>query len=217
VLLSRPEIEICFENATEEELQVAMEAAPNRRSYVRVAAIRAMYLGLDRESVCTLYNRSDRMLRLWIKRFNEGGIDALASRPRSGRPRKVKRSRLGDLLVPVLNDPSTAGEQHWTGVKLHGWLKDQLSLELGYSTTIRYLHELGYNLRVLRPWPERQDEEQRERFLEEADGQVRSMAQSGCREETRLQRRQRHHAPAPSFARRWAEQTRVGVENGEVE
>lgn len=167
MLLSRPEIEICFENATEEELQVAMEAAPNRRSYVRVAAIRAIYLGLDRESVCRLYNRSDRMLRLWLNRFNEGGIDALASRPRPGRPRKVKLRRLGDLLIPVLEDPSRAGEQHWSGVKLHGWLKERLGLDLGYSTTIRYLHELGYNLRVPRPWPERQNEEQREHFLEE--------------------------------------------------
>ncbi len=144
-----------------------MEAAPNRRSYVRLAAIRAIYLGVKRESVCELYNRSDRMLRLWINRFNEGGIDALASRPRSGRPRKVRLQRLQELIIPVLEDPSRAGELHWTGVKLHGWLKEQLALELGYSTTVRYLHELGYNLRVPRPWPERQNEEERAAFLEE--------------------------------------------------
>ena len=165
--LARPELEICIENATEEELRVAMEAAPNKRSYVRLAAMRAMYLGMDRESVCVLYARSDRMVRLWINRFNEGGIDALASRPRPGRPRKVALDKLGDLLVPVLEDPSRAGEEHWTGVKLHGWLKESLGVEVGYSTTVRYLHELGYNLRVPRPWPERQDEEERAAFLEQ--------------------------------------------------
>ena len=93
-MLPRPEIEICIENDTEEELRVAMEAAPNRRSYVRVAVIRAIYLGLDRESVCRLYNRSDRTVCPWINRFNEGGIDALTSRPRPGRPHKVKLGRL---------------------------------------------------------------------------------------------------------------------------
>ena len=36
---------------------------------------------------------------------------------------------------------------------------------MGYSTTVRYLHELGYNLRVPRPWPERQKEEERNAFL----------------------------------------------------
>ena len=46
-------------------------------------------------------------------------------------------------------------------------LKEQLGLEVGYSTTVRYLHELGYNLRVPRPWPERQNEEQRNAFLDQ--------------------------------------------------
>jgi transposase len=106
-------------------------------------------------------------VRLWIEMFNRGGIDALASRPRSGRPRKIKIERVRDLLVPVLENPSQAGELHWTGVKLHGWIKEQASVELGYRTLIRYLHELNYNLRVPRPWPERQDQQQREAFIEQ--------------------------------------------------
>lgn len=80
------------ENATLEELKVAMEAAPNKRSYIRLAAIRALLMGFD----------------------------ALATKPRSGRPRKVKLERVGDLVLPVLDDPSLAGETHWTGRKLHG-------------------------------------------------------------------------------------------------
>src|SRR6476659_8819936 len=113
-----------------------MEAAPNKRSYIRLAALRAIYLGMDRESVCTLYDRSDRMMRLWITLFNRGGIDALVTKPRSGRPRKVKLARLADLLVPVLEDPAQAKELHWTGVKVHGWLKEKLGLEVGSSTTL---------------------------------------------------------------------------------
>ena len=79
----------------------------------------------------------------------------------------MKLERIRDLLVPVLENPSQAGELHWTGVKVHGWLKEQLGLEVGYSTTVRYLHELGYNLRVPRPWPERQNEEERNIFLDQ--------------------------------------------------
>ena len=109
------------ENATLAELEVAMEAAPNKRSYVRLAAIRALLMGVPRSQVCRLYHRSDRLLRLWIEMFNRGGIDALASKPRTGRPPKVKWERLRDLLIPVLEDPAKAGELHWTGVKLHGW------------------------------------------------------------------------------------------------
>lgn len=143
-----------------------MEASPTKRGYIRLAVIRSLLLGIDRKVVSEQFFRSDRMVRLWILMFNKGGIDALASKPRTGRPRKVKLKRAQDLLIPVLENPQSAGQLHWTGVKLHGWLKAQLNVEIGYSTTLRYLHELGYNLRVPRPWPDRQDEEERSAFLE---------------------------------------------------
>jgi transposase len=154
------------ENATEEELLVAMEAAPNKRSYRRLAAIRALLKDYTRAQVSDLFGRCERMVRLWIAMFNRGGIDALCTKARSGRPRKVKLEQLRDLLVPVLEDPAQAQQVHWTGVKVHGWLKEQLCVELGYRTVIRYLHELDYNLRVPQRWPERQVEAERAAYLE---------------------------------------------------
>jgi transposase len=161
------------ENATLDELKVAMEAAPNKRSYIRLAAIRSLVLGLARTTVCQQFCRTDRMVRLWIELFNRGGIDALITRPKPGRPRKVKLERVCDLLLPVLENPATAGQVHWTGVKLHGYLKEQLSIELGYSTALRWLHELNFHRRVPRPWPERQNEEDRKAFQE----QLRALAE----------------------------------------
>jgi transposase len=155
------------ENATVAELEVAMEAAPNKRSYIRLGAMRLLLKGTEREQVCMIYNRTDRMVRLWVEMFNRGGIDALATKRPGGRQRKVKIEQLNDLLVPVLETPSLAGQQHWTGVKVHGWLREQLAMELGYRTVIRYLHQLDYNLRVPRPWPEKQDEQARAAFIEQ--------------------------------------------------
>ena len=161
-----PELQPNPENATLDELRVAMEAAPNKRSYIRLNAVRLLLLGQSRESVCQTFCRSDRMVRLWIEMFNRGGIDALSSKPRSGRPRKVKLERLRDLLLPVLQDPTQAGQVHWTGVKIHGFLKEQLAIDLGYRTTIRWLHQLDFHLRVPQPWPERQNEQERKEFLQ---------------------------------------------------
>jgi transposase len=165
------------ENASLEELEVAMEVAPNKRSYMRFGAMRALLKGMKRDQVCMVYNRSDRMVRLWIEMFNRGGVDALSTKRLGGRSRRVKIERLRDLLVPVLEDPSKAGERYWTGVKIHGWLCQELQSELSYRTVIRYLHELDYNLRVPRPWPDRQDEEERNAFVErlrvwQADGNI---------------------------------------------
>ena len=71
--------------------------------------------------------------------------------------------------MPVLENPSQAREvdSPLDGVKVHGRLREQLELEVVYGTTVRYLHDLGYNLRVPRPWPERQNEEDRSASLEQ--------------------------------------------------
>ncbi|MEO6183298.1 MAG: IS630 family transposase [Verrucomicrobiota bacterium] len=155
------------ENATTEELRVAMEASPTKRGYIRLAVIRSLLMGIPRATVCQQFFRTDRMVRLWIECFNTSGIDALITRPRSGRPRKAKLPALRELLEPVLKNPAQAGQVHWTAVKLHGFLKEKLAIELGYRTTVRWLHELDFHLRVPRLWPERQDEEKRKVFLEQ--------------------------------------------------
>jgi|SRR6478736_2538121 len=141
------------ENASPEELTVAMEAAPNKRGYIRLAALRALLLGTPRPAVCRLFHRTDRMVRLWIEMFNRGGIDALITKPRTGRPRRIALETLGDLLVPVLKDPASAGERHWTGVKLHGWLKSGIGVEISYRSVIRAMHALDFHRRFPRPWP----------------------------------------------------------------
>jgi transposase len=155
------------ENATTEELQVAMEASPTKRGYIRLAVIHSLLKGVSRELACQIFFRSDRMVRLWIERFNAGGIDALITRPRPGRPRKASLASVRTLLEPVLLEPAKANQVHWTAVKVHGFLKDQLAIDLGYRTTVRWLHELDFHLRVPRLWPERQDEEKRKLFLEQ--------------------------------------------------
>ncbi len=159
------------DNARLEDIQAAMESAPNKRSYIRLAAMRCLLRGMNRREVCEVFCRSDRVVRLWILKYNEGGIDALLNKPTGGRRRKVSLQRMEDILVPVLKDPLQAAVEHWTGVKVHGWIKEQLQVELSYATIIRYLHELDFHLRVPRPWPlplldEPEREEQRQAFRE---------------------------------------------------
>ena len=159
-----------WENATPEELRVAMEAAPTRRGYLRLNALRLRLLNYSRAQGAEITNRSDRMVRLWIERFNRGGIDARVPRRATGRPRKVKLDRVRDLRVPVLENPAQAGVVHWTGVKIHGYLKEQRCVDLGYRTAGRWLHDLNFNLRFPRPWPERQNEQERQAFRERLAG-----------------------------------------------
>jgi len=74
------------------------------------------------------------------------------------------------VIVPILEEPASVDETHWTITKLVGWLKEEKDLPIAYSTLVRYVHEQGYKLKMPRPVPEPPDREawneQRERFAE---------------------------------------------------
>jgi transposase len=52
-------------------------------------------------------------------------------------------------------------------VKFHGFLRQELQHEIGYRTVVRWLHDNNFRLKVPQPWPARQDETQRQLFLEQ--------------------------------------------------
>ena len=116
------------ENATLEELRVAMEAAPNRRSYIRLAVMRSLIMGLERRVVRAQFCRSDRVIRLWIEMFNTGGIDALTSKGRAGRG---EAGTLARSLSAGLRESGRSRRASLDGSQNHGFLKEQLGLEVG--------------------------------------------------------------------------------------
>lgn len=114
---------------------------------------------------------SERCLQMWISRFNHQGIDGVTYRPKTGRPRAIAPAKVAAEILPVVDDPSMAGETHWTVTKLVGWLAAEKRLDLAYSTLVRYLHEHGYKRKVPRPMPGPKDrekwEDQRDAFAGE--------------------------------------------------
>jgi transposase len=121
-------------------------------------------VGIDYRQVIELFEATDRSMRTWVAAFNRQGIDGLIDRPRPGRPRAIgaeHEDRLRDLIVR----PTQAEITHWTAKKFHGYLREKLQLEVGYSTTVRWLHEQNFRLKVPQPWPDRQDESQRQAWL----------------------------------------------------
>jgi hypothetical protein len=52
-------------------------------------------------------------------------------------PGKVKLEVMCELPLPVLQNPSLAGQSYWTAFQLHGYLKAQLAMDLVYRTSAR--------------------------------------------------------------------------------
>jgi transposase len=125
-----------------------------------------LYFGASHEITSKTFSITSRTLFSWIKRFNEKGIDGLIEGSKPGRPRKISKEQT-EGYARLIEEPELVGETHWTARKFHGYLRDELKHEVGYSTVVRWLHENNFRLKVPRPWPHEQDEEKREAFVEE--------------------------------------------------
>jgi len=154
------------ENGSSSEIEMSLRGAPSKNMTLRLLAIRALISGQTVEFVADFVNVSTRTINNWINRWNEGGVTALADKPKSGRPPAISEKYRAKILQ-LVDNPQEAGQTHWTAVKLHGFIKKQESIELGYSTLTRWLHNQRYALKVPRPWPVGQDEEAREKFIAE--------------------------------------------------
>jgi len=129
-------------------------------------AIRALALNIVPEQVAALYSVSPRSLNNWIRRFNQQGIDGLIEGARTGRPPKITPEQ-STHYRQLIEQPELAEQLHWTAKKFHGFLRQELQHEIGYRTVVRWLHDNNFRLKVPQPWPARQDETQRQLFLEQ--------------------------------------------------
>jgi transposase len=154
------------ENCSMSDLDIAAAASPSQRGHNRLLAIRALMLGISHNQVAALFCINRRTLLNWIHRFNEQGIDGLIERPRSGRPRAIKPDHV-EKIKEIIEKPELLGFNHLTAKKIHGYLRNELQQKVGYSTVVRCIHENGYALKVPRSWPEKQNQEQREAFVEQ--------------------------------------------------
>jgi transposase len=157
------------ENATPLEVRTAQRCAPTQEGFIRFQAIKLLDLGYQKHEVAEISGRTLRTINRWIALYQARGIDGLALKGRSGRPRKISKERFGAEIVPLVLDPAQVGETHFTGIKLHGYLVKELQVQLCYRTVLNYLHEHDLTRLVPRPWPERQDPAARAQYLEEIE------------------------------------------------
>ncbi len=93
-----------------EELRVAIDCCPDQKAQKRLNAIHLMLCGGSFELTLAHSSVKQRCLQLWIKCFNEAGIDGITYRPKSGRPRLMDTELCEKLFQEVkalLNDPET--------------------------------------------------------------------------------------------------------------
>lgn len=122
---------------------------------------------------------TDRAVRNWIRRYNEGGLDELKDCPRSGRPRHLQSEQEEDVRRRL-----DAGAQAADGVcALRGEdvrriLEEEFGARYSLSGTYVVLHRIGYSSLVPRPRHPGADPAAQEEFEKTLREMVRSTART---------------------------------------
>jgi len=151
------------ENARYEELFEVMRATKDQKYFRRLQAIELLLQGVDRRVVLIASKVDRRTLTRWVNTWNEGGIDALATKPKPGRPPAIPPEAF-DQVRPHLDPAHDSDIELWTAKMAHGYLVNELNVQCGYSTVTHTLHRENYAVKMPRSWPAKQDAKARADF-----------------------------------------------------
>ena len=80
-----------------------------RTTEVRVAAVRLVGAGVAQRAVAEAFDVDPSTVSRWCRLAREGGLNALARRPVTGRPRKLSNRALTELPRLLMDNPSVYG------------------------------------------------------------------------------------------------------------
>ena len=165
--MARPLLIPHRENATIEELKQVSRVGSNETA-TRCSAIQMLLAGADRQLVCNALLVTNRALRKWINRFNQCGVDGLIVKKRPGRMTIIKDQQ-APQLAQLIDEPQQAQRSFWTAKAFHGYISETYQIQCSYETVVRFFHKQGYRLKTPQPWPDKQDEQLRETFLQKLE------------------------------------------------
>jgi len=113
---------------------------------------------------------SEGTVRLWLKRFNQAGIDGLADLPRSGKPPTYTPEQVGEAVAASLTNPRSLGLPFasWTLDRLTAHLNEEKGVPIKRSRVGEILQAEGLRWRRQETWfGERHPEGTRPEYAEE--------------------------------------------------
>jgi transposase len=164
--VARPANKLNKENATLEEIEIAMNCARTQDDFKRLQIIWFLHRGYARSSLEESLKLATSTVRKLIGLFNAKGIDGIVTKPRPGKPRKVSKEEFSEKGVPLIEAPEKYGFSYMSVVKLHGYLTKEMQYEVSYRSVLRYVHSAGFSLKVPRTMNPGQDPELRSQFMQ---------------------------------------------------
>ncbi len=130
-------------------LEVAVHHDPRPEVRQRAVALRLLQQDHKPPEVAELQAVSLPTIYGWFHRFQQGGVDGLAIKPRSGRPRKATDSYCRALDAVLQQEPADLGYEFtiWTADRLSAHLAKETSIVLSARRLRAVLQQQGYRYR----------------------------------------------------------------------
>jgi transposase len=137
---------------TADQLSELIRAEPRATVARRLAAVRLALLGSTAAQVAEQVFLSERQVRVWIARYNDGSTDALADRPGRGRKPPLTDDQEQQLRGRLRAGPTDAdGVCTLRGEDVRRILQAEFGLVRSLQAVYDLLHRLGFE--PLRPRP----------------------------------------------------------------
>lgn len=95
---------------------------------------------------------SPRSVQEWVRRFNEGGPEALNDRPKPGQPRRLTHDQEIEVVRWMDDGPDDPGLSSWSGPLIRDRIEEHFGKPMSLAGAYKLLHRLGYE--PLRPRPQ---------------------------------------------------------------
>lgn len=154
-----------MDHHTIEQLHTLYRTTTDARLGRRIQAIWLAYRGLTCPEIMQVTGTSRRAVQQWVARYNRGGIEALADKPRTGRPaflnikqqrRLIRRIERG----PTQDDPTCV----FTGPIVSEWIEREFGVLYSIRGIQRLLGRLDFSYLAPRPAHENADPKAQEAF-----------------------------------------------------
>lgn len=109
--------------------------------------------GQSCRQVADLFGEDGTTVQRWVRRFDQGGLDALREGERSGRPRTLEAAQWRKLQGELRKSPREFGlaATLWDGPVLSEHLRRRYDVHLGVRQCQRLFRQMGFRLRKPRP------------------------------------------------------------------
>lgn len=137
---------------TLEELREAVHRVSDADERDRVRMVVNAKEGQTGVEIAQRFGYTDRAVRKWIRRYNEGGLAGLRDLPRSGRPRHLEATKEEDVRKR-LDAGARLGDEMCVlrGADVRRILAEEFGARYSLSGTYVVLHRLGYSSLMPRP------------------------------------------------------------------